>query len=256
MSLILKALKKSEQERQMGRVPGLDSQPMHMPREPQSERKYWPWLLLVTVFLVAGAWWLGQESAREEALSPPVLPEPVVSSSEPPSTTSEPAPAEKPEPSAQASTKPSQTSAPTAKPKKSPTPSVEVKPAVTRQPTPPKPSESLVPPPQPIEPTVAAPPAPTSTPTPSPAGEPANDVAAKPRLPLVSELPVAERQSLPTLKQSMHIYASEPVRRAIIIDGKRYAEGGVIQPGLTVETIRRDGTVLRWDGRQLLLTRP
>lgn len=75
-------------------------------------------------------------------------------------------------------------------------------------------------------------------------------------MPLVAELPVAERQSLPTLKQSLHIYSAEPVRRAIIIDGKRYAEGDVMQPGLTVEHIRRDGTVLRWEGRQLLLTRP
>ncbi len=70
MSYILDALRKSEQERQRGTSPGLDT--IHVPVRGGPERKrVWPWILAGVLTLNAAGilgWWLGPWQAKRESV--------------------------------------------------------------------------------------------------------------------------------------------------------------------------------------------
>ena len=102
------------------------------------------------------------------------------------------------------------------------------------------------PPARPVPATPPAPPAAAVAPAPGPG----------PTLPRLGDLPAGERNALPPLKVSMHVYADEPAQRFVIVDGRRHVEGDVVAEGLVVGEIRRDGVVLSLHGRALLLPRP
>jgi len=111
---------------------------------------------------------------------------------------------------------------------------------------------------RPVQPAIAQPgPAPTpstsTVPTPPPSA-PGIDPSL-PAVPLVYELPLATRQSLPELKLNMHVYNADPARRFVIIDGTRAGEGQPIGQGLDVAEIRPDGIVLRYQNQAFLLPR-
>lgn len=80
--------------------------------------------------------------------------------------------------------------------------------------------------------------------------------AASEILPRLADLPAAERNALPALKLSMHVYADDPAQRFVILDGRRQAEGAALADGVVLAEIRRDGLVLDAHGRRLLLPRP
>lgn len=71
----------------------------------------------------------------------------------------------------------------------------------------------------------------------------------------MAEMPVDQRQQLPALKLSMHVYSSESGKRFAIIDGQRVNEGSLIGAAV-VEEIRQDGVVLSLQGKSYLLPRP
>ncbi len=75
------------------------------------------------------------------------------------------------------------------------------------------------------------------------------------RMASLSELPTEQRQQLPTLKLSMHVYSPEASKRFAIIDGQRVNEGSVLGTAV-VEQIRQDGVVLSVQGQSYLLPRP
>ncbi len=68
----------------------------------------------------------------------------------------------------------------------------------------------------------------------------------------LSDLSAGERQQLPPLKVSMHLWDSNSADRFAIVDGTRVGEGDRIGDAF-VESITRDGLVLAWNGRRLRL---
>ena len=83
---------------------------------------------------------------------------------------------------------------------------------------------------------------------------PAVPAATQP-VPFLFELGDATRRALPPLKLNMHVYAPEPARRFVIVDGTRAVEGGTITSELEVVEIRADGVVLAFRGERFLLPR-
>ena len=72
----------------------------------------------------------------------------------------------------------------------------------------------------------------------------------------IADLSPTERQALPALKVSMHVYAEQPGDRFMIVDGARVGEGARISDRIVLVRIRRDGGVLDIGGRRLLLPKP
>ena len=106
-------------------------------------------------------------------------------------------------------------------------------------------------PPAPLPmPPVAAPPAAAQ----EPAGAPAPP-GANAGVPLIYELPLGTRQTLPALKMSMHVYSADTARRVVILDGERYQEGATVSGELRIAAITPDGVVLELGGQRFLLPR-
>ena len=97
--------------------------------------------------------------------------------------------------------------------------------------------------------------APTKTPEISQAPASIPEAAPITRMASLSELPTEQRQQLPPLKLSMHVYSPEASKRFAIIDGQRVNEGSVLGTAV-VEQIRQDGVVLSVQGQSYLLPRP
>lgn len=92
--------------------------------------------------------------------------------------------------------------------------------------------------------TPAVPPAPAPAIIPAPVTEPADGTLR------LSDLGREERQQLPALKLSMHMWNDTPAQRFVILDGQRLGEGDRIGDAV-VEQITRDGAILDWNGRRL-----
>ena len=73
--------------------------------------------------------------------------------------------------------------------------------------------------------------------------------------PPVDELPPQATAGLPELSVDLHIYAEDPAKRAVFINGRRYQRGSVLVEGPTVEEITRDGAILSYHGQRFLLPR-
>lgn len=73
-------------------------------------------------------------------------------------------------------------------------------------------------------------------------------------LKLMWELPLATRRSLPEIKLSMHVFATDPAQRFVIVNGERRAEGDDFD-GLKLVEIRSDGVVLEAEGVRFLYPR-
>jgi general secretion pathway protein B len=66
---------------------------------------------------------------------------------------------------------------------------------------------------------------------------------------------IAAATGLPELAIDLHIFAGDPAKRAVFINGRRYTQGATIAEGPVVEEITRDGAVLSYRGRRFLLPR-
>lgn len=71
----------------------------------------------------------------------------------------------------------------------------------------------------------------------------------------LSDLSTTERQSLPPLKLSMHMWSPDPAQRFAILDGQRVAEGDRLGSAV-VERIEPDGIILAAEGRRVRLPLP
>ena len=107
----------------------------------------------------------------------------------------------------------------------------------------PRPRETLTTAPV-TSPAIEAPPEPAS-----PARAETQPAAAPLRL---SDLSTTDRQQLPPLKISMHMWGQGPAQRFAIIDGARVTEGDRIGPAV-VDEISADGVVLAWNGMRVKL---
>ncbi len=75
--------------------------------------------------------------------------------------------------------------------------------------------------------------------------EDSQDVAV---VPLLDALPLATRQRIPELSLDVHVYALEPSERFILLNMKRYAEGQQTREGLVVEEVVSDGVIFSFQG--------
>ncbi len=78
----------------------------------------------------------------------------------------------------------------------------------------------------------------------------------EPMLAPLDSLSAEERNALPTLKVSMHVYANDPAQRFMIVDGQRVGEGARLAGGVTLVRIRHDGAEIDAHGMRVLLPKP
>ena len=229
MSLILEALRKSEAERRLGSAPELlTAMPVMRVSAP---RRRWPMPLAfgvaALVFIAVIYGWSRRETTTQATA-------PVTASA--PTTTV--APASQSLPATPMASSP-QRALPRPAPIQTQHPS-SVPPTAIATPTPP----AVVPTP------VAAPPAPAEQPA------EVKTASAEPTLLTLADLSADERSGLPTLKVTMHVYAEDPAKRFMIVDGQRVSEGARLADGVVLVRIRRDGAEIDVRGRRLLLPKP
>lgn len=243
MSFILEALRKSEAERRRGQTPDLLSDALPVtPATRASTDNRGRIVAIVAISLIAlllVAWVLRPTTPIERepavaappALQPPIAhvaipPLPTPPSLSPPPTRAAPSPTRQP---------------PTSAPATTTAPSV----ASAQVPTLPSPTPTAEPRASTSEPHVAAPPSPA---TPEPAAAFASPDAPR----KLADLSSDERQQLPALKVSMHMWAPDAAHRFAIIDGTRVNEGDRVGDAI-VEAIQQDGVMLSWRGRHIRL---
>jgi len=274
MSLILEALKKSEQQRRLGEAPTFGSPVV-------STRKRRSLLPLIAILIVAAGgvwWWLGHRTsapattATVASTTPAETPMSQQVQKRPPAGNARPAPQRPPQPATPAADKrtpigvgnapappaaaptkpPVATTAAVAKPDKNaglpapaqPAPAPAKTDAVAPAATAPTTAAATNPPPTATAPT--SPQAPTATPATTKPAAPAPVVQA---LPTVWELPYATRKDIPAIELSMHVYSSDPKQRFVVIKGDRHAEGDEVGTDLVLKEIRQDGIVLDFKGQ-------
>ncbi|MBI5042096.1 MAG: general secretion pathway protein GspB [Gammaproteobacteria bacterium] len=237
MSYILEALKKSQQERQIGHVPDI-SQLQDVPLSRPTPR--WPrWLLaallLNAVILVVLAWrnWEAH-MATGSSPTPVAVAPPVVS----------PAVSPVPEPRLETpAVPPALPEAALSHPETLPEP-------VTQLPAAAPASEAELA----AEPALEAEPLPPIEPAPGVAEVAPESSAELP--PRWQDLPLEERTGLPAPRIDVHVFAQEPERRFVLINLRKYQVGDTLDEGATLDAILADGIVLSYGGRQYRVDRP
>lgn len=71
----------------------------------------------------------------------------------------------------------------------------------------------------------------------------------------LSSLPASQRDRLPALKLSLHMWNEDPARRFAVIDGQRRIEGDRLGDAV-IAAIDRDGVVLDLDGQRIRVPLP
>lgn len=284
MSLILEALKKSEQQRRLGEAPTFGSPVV-------ATRKRRSLVPLIAILIVAAGgvwWWLDHRAAAPapEASAPVASTKPVETplaqqvQKRPAAASARPAPTRTPPAAnAAAAANPDKRAvgvgnvphastvapqAPAAPDKnaglRAPAPAVPAKtdtaataPAAAvpktaaTQPAATQPAATPPAATAPVAPTRQQPPAAAAADTkPAAAAPPA---AAVPTLPTVWDLPYATRKDIPAIELSMHVYSSDPKQRFVVIKGDRHGEGDEVGADLVLKEIRQDGIVLDYKGQ-------
>lgn len=87
------------------------------------------------------------------------------------------------------------------------------------------------------------------------AGEPRRTQAAPvPARELVTDkVLIAQGVAIPQLDLQLHVFSSDPARRFVLINGRRYSEGARLDEGPELVSITDEGAVLRHLGRDFLL---
>lgn len=286
MSLILEALKKSEQQRRLGEAPTLGTPVVATRRR----RSLLPVLAILVIAAAAIAWWLMRPHApASPAPAAPVAAQsanPVVAT--PKSVARPPAPTV-PDTHAQDRAKLAAADAARRNAQRPdqdkrvagtentvratpPAPASAMAkgaaPAVPSTPLPPvkKPADSgdvISQPATTAEHTVAsAPPAagktdapPATDKTNSPAPKADKRAASDAELPPIWDLPFATRKDIPAINLSMHVYSADPKERFVVIKGDRHVEGDEVASDLILREIRQDGLVLDYKGQRFFFPR-
>jgi general secretion pathway protein B len=284
MSLILEALKKSEQQRRLGEAPTFGSPVVATRRR----RNLLPVLAILIVVAAAAGWWLLRRSPapavpaststdaahsvasapiRRDAPATPAAANRTPDRAKPPGASAAmqkfeqekraaalantartmpatPAPVTTTPKAAGAATAPT---APTLADKSAGLHTTAPPPAAT----PPAPAAQ--------KPDATTPPAPAAdtktvaTPAPAPASK--SPPAAGAALPTIWDLPFATRKDIPALDLSMHVYSADPKQRFVVLKGDRHVEGDEVADGLTLREIRQDGLVLEYKGQRFFFPR-
>ncbi len=255
MSLLLDALKKSEEQRRLGAQPDIHREAAPTPQSDAATARLWLPLALVVVAVLAISW-LGWRQFR--------APEPATAVAEvADATLPAPAMAERPDSAAgDAATPGARTpiesfTAPEPQTAAADTPAPADPAAMqARQQARQSFSEYKEPetPPASAAATSPAPDVPASSaPAPKPAPKPAAAAspAAQPTEPYEPEpmsywaLPQGVRDTLPAFRVSVLVYADDPADRFVLVNGVRLREKQELQTGVVLDEIRRDGAVFR-----------
>jgi general secretion pathway protein B len=242
MSFILEALRKSEAERRRGQAPDLLSETMpvapaaRVDTSSRGQRVAIVAAALIALLLVA--WALRPTAPVESAASAPAP------------STSTTAAVTLPAPSTSLSPPLVRVAAPPTVRKPTSAPPVATPLTTAATATPSTAPQIREPQPEATEPNIDVPAAPTQVATTQPASATA---FVSPDVPLkLADLSADERQQLPALKLSMHMWAPDAANRFAIIDGARVNEGDRIGD-TTVEAIQQDAVMLNWRGRHIRL---
>ena len=109
--------------------------------------------------------------------------------------------------------------------------------------------------PPPATPLAGAPAAPPGPAGPAAGTAPRPESPAATSVPRITELSASQRQRLPAMKLSMHMWNEDPARRFVVIDGQRRTEGDRSGEA-TISAIDRDGVLLDLDERQVRVPLP
>jgi general secretion pathway protein B len=295
MSLILEALKKSEQQRRLGEAPTLGSPVVSTRRR----RSTLPVLAALIVIAAGAGWWLTRQPAQPSATTTPAPPIAVEQAGpDKPNGTQatnpgQTAPASQERLKAEAAAKRKAEQAKRIEalaaskqnaPLGLPNPANNAAMPAQRKPGDPlphtMPPQKTLPTPKPAKTgaTAAAPKSDAATPqaaqaATTPAAKPATPPVAPPTtppapakaapaaapdvaaLPTIWELPFSTRKDIPALDLSMHVYSSDPKERFVVIKGERHVEGDEIGSDLTLREIRQDGLVLDYKGQKFFFPR-
>lgn len=276
MSLILEALRKSEERRKLGEAPTLISESAwssrrRHPLARSDSRIGWMVGALLLAGLAGGAWWWWSrasvpatppESARTTRVAPaapPAQPTPAAPVAAAPVPVATPAPAAvaTPMPTPPAATQ-AQLAATDLRIKEELQVSRGAAPVAPTMPEPePQPVAAATPEPvaTPAAAVAATQPQPIATPAPAPAATAPPAAVELPALPEIWQLPLPTRQALPALALTMHVYSADPAQRFALINDKRVGENSPLDNGLDVREIRPDGVVLEFRGERFLLPR-
>lgn len=254
MSLILEALRRSETERQRAQLPGL----LLSPPPPRRRRRPLRLAIVASAVLALGAvgWWFEWQDRLEfESWTAPARTGAARTPTRTPTgSAATPTP---PDPSARALPISAAILAPTVSPPAAPASvpdSIEVIP-MDRPPQPATPDSSMGQAKLPAQPQAHALES-TAEPGVQANFATAPGAALDPALPPLDSLSAEQRAGLPPLKLSVHFYSLKAGQRWVMLDGRRYQEGDLVDGRIEISAIRRDGVALRVDGRELLLARP
>ncbi len=221
MSYILEALRRAQNERERGQVPGLHAQPARHVAEPAPHAGVavpWPVFLAVAGVLVVGlaVWWWRTGTAPAPAAPMASVTVSATAAAQP----SRPVPA---------AALPVVVSAPAVPAPRVPAPAVAPAVATAAAPAAPAVATAVAPAP-PVTGSAAA--APTSR--------------AVPRVLSLAELTPAQRRDLPPLAMGGSIWSESALGRFVIVNGQVVREGEAAAPGVTVERIAPKSVQLRW----------
>ncbi len=266
MSILLDALRKSEQRERLGAVPDIHDQG---PSSPAPERRRWviPALAVIAILILLGAGyvaWRSWSQPRIPVAEPELAPEVAAATpaesmdasvaenaaagaaAEAP-TESPPSPRLDRQPRSPVETlsgdRPYRPANPPAAAQVTEPPASTRQPAAeTREPAAPNRSAAAIA--AAAQQALADRPA-APRPRPEAPAEPEPPAADRPGLVSFWQLPQDVRAGLPNLKINVMVYNDDPARRFIIMGGKRYREGAQVQRNLTLEEVRRDRALFR-----------
>jgi general secretion pathway protein B len=238
MSYILEALKKSEQQREIGRVPGITS--VHENTAKSVTRK-WLWLIVAVLLLNAGllVFLLWPEPEPESAtLSAPARESVQVRRDRPAvePLVSQPPPLEKPVAGVPQSAGMASVPEPAAAEAPAPEP---VKTAPAPKPVVQEPVMAAAA--LPVQPQLVQPPRPPVKATPS-------------ALPVWPQIPTHLFQQLSAnLRLDVHVFSDQPQKRFVLINMKKYKQGEKLQEGPQLDEITPEGAILSFHGQRFRL---
>lgn len=247
MSYILEALKKSEQERQIGHVPDLSV----VQETPARAAPRWPrWLLAALLLNVAIlsvlAWRVWDARMSPTVASAPTGPEPAAPAGAMPA---QPATGAEPAVDTLASTSPAAVVVPEQKP-------AEVQDEVPEPALPEPVSQMPAPAVESVQSMQAATDPQTQLGPDLEALPPVDGADVATAVPRWEDLPAEQRAGLPVPRIDVHVFAQEPERRFVLIDLQKYKQGDTLGDGVVIETILSDGIVLSYQGQQYRVDRP
>lgn len=211
MSLILDALKKSEQERRRERGPDLQTIHQAAPVAAHVQVGKWSWLLLLIAINVAafGGWWWYQQRSAVVGANKMVANKDVANKNvAAEDITAQSAPASMPD----AKSSMENNGAPALAERDEPQfTRMEPRPAASAQPR----------------------------------------IEANAAIEEFTELAPDVRSALPAMTFSFHVYSTDPLNRTIIINNQRLREGSEVSAGVVLQAITEDGVILTMDHHRI-----